>query len=665
MILVQAPVCGVGRPGVASEVKEVGSGLRTLAAGSLFVVGLLMVASTLPGTGSLPVSHVIPTSGTPGTDPTGLQSVQIRDARSASPAASDCQYASTPIYENGTGQVFVVCWQTGNVAVISTFNDTVTALIPIGTGLLGASGVYDWDKQEIFLSDTNNGAGQNVIVISVRTDSIVATIDVGSNPGPSLYDPGASEIFVQAADGVVVISDTNNSVVATIHAGYGADGLAYDPNDGEVFIAYSGSNMVAAISDRTCAVLARIPVGVSPGDLRYGDGFLAVVNSGSNDVTVISPHDNQVVATIPVGTSPSFVTFDSGVSEFFVSNFFSSTVSVIDLPGLTVTATIQTFPYPTAMSYIAATGTIYLQNDQGLGPNAGGFNLTVISDKTDRVTDVIPVEDRVYGVAYDPEADELFVPTLSVSVVGPCGYAFDYSVNVLSTETNSTVTSIPVGRSPAFYCVTFDETGFDFAGGAEWCFNSTQSPDITTCSTVPGGAPFDDLPNGTYTYSIWSDHQGQSPVTPTVTFTIRGMPETLNLTFVAASPVRFTATGLPSGASWSIAINGSVSLTNGSRGGPFQLTRRSTAGTQPIVVSLPNGTYNYSASSSGFGTVQGSASVRGLEPLLITVAFSPTGGPLLLGLPVASWVLAISIAIGTLAAVLVARGRKRGSFGMS
>jgi YVTN family beta-propeller protein len=629
------------------------------------VVGLLMLASALLGIGRPPVSHGTLAGGLTEAVPTGAQPRHTQGAPSASLAASSCQYAGGPIYANGTGEVFVICAATGNIAVISTSNDTVIASIPIGPGLWGASGVYDPDKQEIFLSDTNNAVGENVSVISVRTDTIIATIDVGSNPGPLLYDPGASEIFVEAADGVVVISDTNNSVVATIHAGYGADGLAFDPSAGAVFIAYSGSNLVAAISDRTYAVLARIPVGTSPGDMSYGDGYVAVVNSGSDDVTVISPNDDQVAATIPVETSPSFITFDSGMSEFFVSNFYSSTVSVIDLAGLAVAATIQTFPYPTGMNYVAASGTIYLQNFPGLGSNAGGYNLTVISDKTDRVTGIIPVEDRVYGVAYDPQANELFVPTLSAPAVGPCGYAFVYSVNVVSTETNSTVASIPVGRSPAYYCVTFDETGFDFVGGAEWCFNSTQSPGLTTCSTAPGGLRFDDLPNGTYTYSIWSTQQGQSPVTPTVIFTIRGVPVTLNLTFVAASSVTFTATGLPSGVSWSVAIDGSVTLANGSRSGPFQLTSTSTAGSQSIVISLPNGTYNYSASSSGFGSVQGSANVSGLQPMLITVAFSPTGEPLLLGLPIVVWVLVVSIAVGTLTAVLAGRGRKRGSSGMA
>ncbi len=629
----------------------------TSAARTLTVVGLLLVVSAVLGIGSLPQSHETLSGGSPVAAHIGPQAPDARRTPSANSSASNCQYADGLIYANGTGKVFVICPATGNVAVISTSNDTVIASIPIGPGLFGASAVYDPEKQEIFLSDTNYTVGENVSVISVRTDAVVATIDIGSNLGPLLYDPGAGEVFVQAAAGVVVISDTNDSVVTTIHAGYGADGLAYDPSAGVVFIAYSGSDMVAAIADKTYMVLARIPVGVSPGAMSYGGSYVAVVNSGSDDVTVISPSDDQVAATIPVGTSPSFITFDSGKSEFFVSNFYSSNVSVIGLPTLAVAATIQTFPYPTGMNYVAASGTIYLQNFPGLGPNAGGFNLTVISDNTDRVTGVIPVEESVYGVAYDPGANELFVATLNTLAVGPCGYHFAYSVIVVSTETNSTVTSIPVGRSPAYYCVTFDETGFDFAAGADWCFADAYPNNIWECSTISSASP-DDLPNGTYTYTIWDDHQGQSPVTPKVTFAIRGAPLTLNVTFVAASPVTFTEAGLPSGAYWSIAINGSVTLRNGSRAGPFQFTNTGTAGSQSIVISVPNGTYNYSASSSGFGTVRDSMNLSALQPTMVVISFSPTGEPMVLGLPMSAWVLSISTAIGTSVAWLGARRRK-------
>jgi YVTN family beta-propeller protein len=623
------------------------------------MVGLLAAPAAILASGNLPAPYGSPAEAPSSAASTGPQIHHTPASHATSLVAPSCQLAGNPIYANGTGDVFVICATTGNVVVISASNNTVIASIPIGSGLLGASGIYDPGKLEVFLSDSNNGVGENVSVISVRTDTVVATVDVGSTPGQLLYDPGASEVFVQAAAGVVVISDTNNSVVANIHAGYGGDGLAYAPGTGEVFLAYADSNSVAVISDRSFVVLARIAVGPYPGDMSYGGGYVAVVDSGSNEVSVMTPIGNQVVATIRVGASPSLITFDSGRSEFFVSNFDSSNVSVIDARGLAVAATIPTFPYPTWMTYVAATGTIYLQNFPGLGPNAGGYNLTVISDRTDRVTGVIPVEDEVYGVAYDPQADELFVPTVADVAVGPCGVASDYTVNIVSTESNSTLASIPVGRSPAYYCVNFTETGFDFAAGAEWCFDSPQFTDIWTCSTVPGTAPVGTLPNGTYTYSIWSTQPGQSAVTPTVSFTVRGAPVNLNLTFVAASPVTFTADGLPSGTSWSVAINGTVTLANGSRSAPFELTGTSAAGSELIVVSLPNGTYNYSASASWFDSVQGSTTISGLQPVRVVLAFSPARGPRLLGQPIAVWVLAGSFAVGAAVVAVAIRGRRR------
>ena len=578
----------------------------------------------------------------------------------------NCQLPLFPLYDSGANEIFVNCEGSDNVTVISPTNNSVVANIPVGNtfSVSEINMAYDPARGEVFVANKNNTFGNTVSVISDKTNTVIATVTVGQNPSGLTFDSGRGEVFVMNSNSnsLSVISDTTNTVVATIPVGPLPSAVVYDSAAGEVFVPSADSNDMSIVSDATNSVISTIPVGFDPIEGLYDPvkGEVFVLNTNSNNVSVVSDVTNTVVATVRVGSGPDAMAYDSGRGETFVSNYDSASVSVISDVSDNVVATIPTGPGPAYMTYVPTQGEVFLGSIPG--PHGGGNNLTVISDSTNRIVATITETDGSMGVAYDPEANELFVPTLSAPGIGPCGYAFDYSMIVISTETNSAVTSIPVGQSPAFYCVTFDETGFDFAGGAEWCF-SDNYPSIWECSTV-SSAPLDDLPNGTYTYSIWDDHPGQSPVTPTVTFTVRGVPVTLNLTFVAASPATFTETGLPSGASWSVAINGSVALANGSRAGPFQLIDTNAPGSSSIAVSLPNGTYDYTASSSGFGTVQGSLSIRVLEPILITVEFSPTGGPLLLGLPIAGWVVTVSTVIGTAAAVLVARSRKRSNIGM-
>ena len=89
---------------------------------------------------------------------------------------------------------------------------------------------------------------------------------------------------------VSVISDATNSVVATVNVGSSPDGAAYDSGQGEVFVANSGSNTVSVISDSSNTVTAAVNVGSNPFGVAYdsGKGEVFVPNFGSNTVSVIS-----------------------------------------------------------------------------------------------------------------------------------------------------------------------------------------------------------------------------------------------------------------------------------------------------------------------------------------------------------------------------------------
>src|SRR5665647_2957038 len=149
---------------------------------------------------------------------------------------------------------------------------------------------------------------------------------------------------------VSVISDSTNTVVATIEVGTQPKNIAYDGGKDEMFVTNWGSGTVSVISDRTHLVVATIPVGTHPVGITYDSAKseVFVANSGDNTVSVISDSNNSVVATVTTGTNllngssahglgdahPIGVTYDSATNEIYVVNSYpdssgSGTVSVI------------------------------------------------------------------------------------------------------------------------------------------------------------------------------------------------------------------------------------------------------------------------------------------------------------------------------------------------
>nr|WP_276976625.1 PKD domain-containing protein [Ferrimicrobium acidiphilum] len=185
----------------------------------------------------------------------------------------------------------------------------------------------------------------SVSVIPDASNTVVATIRVGTYPVGVAYDSGKGEVFVpnDGSNNVSVISDASNTVVASIPVGAGPEGVAYDSGKGEVFVANWGTNNVSVISDASNTVVATIRVGTSPWGVAYdsGKGEMFVANYNSDNVSVISDATNTVVATIPVGSYPVGVAYDSGKGEVFVANQGSNTVSVIPL-NLSVSAAATT-----------------------------------------------------------------------------------------------------------------------------------------------------------------------------------------------------------------------------------------------------------------------------------------------------------------------------------
>ena len=105
---------------------------------------------------------------------------------------------------------------------------------------------------------------------------------------------------------VSVIDGTTNTVIATIPVGSSPVGVGVNPATNRIYVANFADNTVSVIDGTTDEVIATIPVGTLP----HGVGVnpltngIYVANSFDNTVSVIDGNTDEVIATIPVVSRP-------------------------------------------------------------------------------------------------------------------------------------------------------------------------------------------------------------------------------------------------------------------------------------------------------------------------------------------------------------------------
>ena len=199
----------------------------------------------------------------------------------------------------------------GSVSVFSTTNNSVVATIPLTFGAGGVSVTPDGSLLYV------GGTGSTIPVISTSTNTVestfsiaVPTAGVNGNSAPVFNSSGslgyvAQDVASVTPGTVTVISIPSNSTVATIQVGTQPQDIALTPDGAYAYVSNVGSNNVSVINTSSNTVVATVPVGNQPNSIAITpDGaFTYVANYLDSTVSVIQTSTNSVVATIPV-TSP-------------------------------------------------------------------------------------------------------------------------------------------------------------------------------------------------------------------------------------------------------------------------------------------------------------------------------------------------------------------------
>jgi YVTN family beta-propeller protein len=227
------------------------------------------------------------------------------------------------------------------VRKVDPVTNTVTATVTVGSNPTAVA----FDGTNIWV--TNYGSG-TVSKIDPVTDTVTATVTVGSNPNGVGFDGTNIWVTNYGSGTVSKIDPVTNTVTATVPIanavpdpnvfGFILAGVGFDGTNIWVTSYGPGPGLVSKIDPVTNTVTATVTVGSTPGGVGFDGTNIWVTNSGSGTVSKIDPVTNTVTATVTVGGSPFGVGFDG--TNIWVTNSGSGTVSKIDPVTNTVTATI-------------------------------------------------------------------------------------------------------------------------------------------------------------------------------------------------------------------------------------------------------------------------------------------------------------------------------------
>ncbi|MES2113186.1 MAG: beta-propeller fold lactonase family protein [Bacteroidota bacterium] len=245
--------------------------------------------------------------------------------------------------------IYVTNHDSNNISVIDAATNTVKRTIPAGIGPTGIAVNYLNDK--LFVANDNLG-GNKVLFISLYTDAITGTYNVGTNPLGVTYSAKYNLVYVadNAGDNIKILSG-DDGYTSNFNAGKAPVAIAVTPDGKFAYVANSQSNNLTLINYLTGYVVNTIAVDSNPSALAMNtDGtLLYVANELANTVSVISTGSNTIINTINAGKRPSGLSLSQDGSLLYVLNRLANTVTVYNTITGNIAKTINVGTGPFAL----------------------------------------------------------------------------------------------------------------------------------------------------------------------------------------------------------------------------------------------------------------------------------------------------------------------------
>ncbi len=337
----------------------------------------------------------------------------------AASGVGDFQFVAANVVAPETGTITVTPQAMGayayitnlgsdNVSVIDLNTNAVVATIPVGNAPYGV-----WvspDGSRVYV--TNRNIPGTVSVINTSTNTVVATINVGNEPVGVTVSPDGTRVYVtnQNVNLVSVIDAATNTVIATIPtAPTTLFGIVCSPDGSKVYVASNFNSEVLVIDAATNTITTTINLGLNTGDKGLAispDGTrLYVTNQATNTVSVINTLTNTILTTIPTGTAPHGIVVSPDGTRVYATNENSDDVTVINATNNTVVTTVPVGFGPIGVDITTDGKWVYVAN-------VGSNNVSVIDAATNTVVQTI-------GVGFSPVSFGHFIRHASACTGAP------------------------------------------------------------------------------------------------------------------------------------------------------------------------------------------------------------------------------------------------------
>ncbi len=289
-----------------------------------------------------------------------------------------------------------------------------------------------------------NSSTNDVSVIDVATNSIVATVHMDLGPAGVAVSPDGTRVYTtnMANNTVGVIDATTNTPITSIQVGTLPLGVAVHPAGTRVYVASLlattdlGFGAMTVIDAASNMILTTVPVPFPYGVAVNRAGTRVYVTLfGNNQVAVIDPATNLKVGMIPVGSSPSGVALKPDGTRLYVTNQGSNDVAVIDATNDTFVRSVPVGTQPLGLA-VSPDGTrLYVANNGS--NNVWVLDTASLDTASNAVVAMVPVGPQPYGLAVTPDGSKVYVANF-----------LGNDVTVIDAATNTVAGTMTVGSGP-------------------------------------------------------------------------------------------------------------------------------------------------------------------------------------------------------------------------
>ncbi len=309
------------------------------------------------------------------------------------------------------------------ITVIDAETNEISATINVG--LCPSALVWNSDVNKLFCA--NYGATafwavlpeSTVTVIDGNSDSVIATVVVGSHPCALVWNSTNNKVYCanhgtysEPDSTITVLDGQSGAVVASITVGIIPYALIWNSVNNKIYCAHCGSPPLTVIDGQTDSIIGTIAVD-GCGALAWSSASNKVYCAHDNAVTIIDSETDSIITTITVGgdrdqslccnlTDNKIYYVGSAEGDLLVDSVTNVErcpiyFSIIDGQGDTVITSLEVMGYPSCLLWNSINDKVYCPGGGGSFPGS----VLIICGEGDTIMDTVQTEDYVGAMVWD------------------------------------------------------------------------------------------------------------------------------------------------------------------------------------------------------------------------------------------------------------------------